>query len=163
MKSSQKEDSYQNIVQQLESTFSDSAISSSKEIYQLVVDLLSKLPNFHWTGIYLLEDATNELILEYYVGKPTEHTRIPVGEGVCGSAIAERTDKVIEDVEKEENYLACSLGTRSEIVVLIEDGDKIIGQIDVDSDNVGDFDEIDRNYLRQISKLIIIQLKKIEF
>lgn len=163
MKSSQKEDSYQNIIQQLESTFSDSAISSSKEIYQLVVDLLSKLPNFHWTGIYLLEDATNELILEYYVGKPTEHTRIPVGEGVCGSAIAERTDKVIEDVKKEENYLACSLGTRSEIVVLIEDGDKIIGQIDVDSDNVGDFDEIDRNYLRQISKLIIIQLKKIEF
>ncbi len=163
MKSSQKEDSYQNIVQQLESTFSDSAISSSKEIYQLVVDLLSKLPNFHWTGIYLLEDATNELILEYYVGKTTEHTRIPVGEGVCGSAIAERTDKVIEDVEKEENYLACSLGTRSEIVVLIEDGDKIIGQIDVDSDNVGNFDEIDRNYLRQISKLIIIQLKKIEF
>jgi len=163
VKSSQKEDSYQNIVQQLESTFSDSAISSSKEIYQLVVDLLSKLPNFHWTGIYLLEDATNELILEYYVGKTTEHTRIPVGEGVCGSAIAERTDKVIEDVEKEENYLACSLGTRSEIVVLIEDGDKIIGQIDVDSDNVGNFDEIDRNYLRQISKLIIIQLKKIEF
>ena len=163
MKSSQKEDSYQNIIQQLESTFSDSAISSSKELFQLVVDLLSKLPNFHWTGIYLLEDATNELILEYYVGKTTEHTRIPVGEGVCGSAIAERTDKVIEDVEKEENYLACSLGTRSEIVVLIEDGDKIIGQIDVDSDNVGDFDEIDRNYLRQISKLIIIQLKKIEF
>jgi GAF domain-containing protein len=161
VKSSQKEDSYQNIIQQLESTFSDSAISSSKELYQLVVDLLSKLPNFHWTGIYLLEDATNELILEYYVGKPTEHTRIPVGEGVCGSAIAERTDKVIKDVQKEENYLACSLRTRSEIVVLIEDGDKIIGQIDVDSDNVGDFDEIDKNYLRQIAKLIVNQLNKI--
>lgn len=158
MKISQKETDYQNIIQKLKYTFSDSAISSSKELYQLVVDLLSKLPNFHWTGIYLLEDATNELILEYYVGKPTEHTRIPVGEGVCGSAVAEKTDKVIEDVQKEENYLACSFGTRSEIVVLIEDYDKIIGQIDVDSDDVGDFDEMDRKYLRQISKLIVNQL-----
>ena len=161
MKISQKETNYQNIIQQLELTLSDSAISSSKDLYQLVVDLLSKLPNFHWTGIYLLENATNELILEYYVGKPTEHTRIPVGEGICGSAVAKRTDKVIEDVREEENYLACSLETRSEIVVLFEDGDKIIGQIDVDSDNVGDFDEIDRNYLRQISKLIVNQLNKI--
>ena len=158
MKISQKETDYQNIIQKLKYTFSDSAISSSKELYQLVVDLLSKLPNFHWTGIYLLEDATNELILEYYVGKPTEHTRIPFGEGVCGSAVAEKTDKVIEDVQKEENYLACSLGTRSEIVVLIEDDDKIIGQIDVDSDDVGDFDEMDRKYLRQISELIVNQL-----
>lgn len=161
MKSSHKETYYQDIIQQLELTFSDSAISSSKDLYQLVVDLLSKLPNFHWTGIYLLENATNELVLEYYVGKPTEHTRIPVGEGICGSAVTERTDKVIEDVRKEENYLACSVETRSEIVVLLEDGDKIIGQIDVDSDNVGDFDEIDRNYLRQISKLIVNQLNKI--
>lgn len=158
MKISQKETDYQNIIQKLKYTFSDSAISSSKELYQLVVDLLSKLPNFHWIGIYLLEDTTNELILEYYVGKPTEHTRIPVGEGVCGSAVAEKTDKVIEDVQEEENYLACSLGTRSEIVVLIEDDDKIIGQIDVDSDDVGDFDEMDRKYLRQISELIVNQL-----
>jgi GAF domain-containing protein len=76
--------------------------------------------------------------------------------------VVEKTDKVIVDVREESNYLACSVGTRSEIVVLIEDEKKIIGQIDVDSNTVGAFDEVDRENLRQISKLIVEQLNTME-
>ena len=127
---------------------------SPADIYRLVVKELAKLPHFHWTGIYLLDKTNNELNLEYYIGKPTEHIHIPVGVGVCGSAVEEETDKIIADVREEKNYLACSLETRAEIVVLIEKHGNILGQIDVDSDQVQAFDELDRKYLRKIVDLI---------
>ena len=125
----------------------------------IVVDQLSTIPYFNWVGIYLLDKEENELVLDYYVGKPTEHTHILVGRGVCGSAVADKTDKIIEDVTEEENYLTCSLETRSEIVVLIESKTEIIGQIDVDSDDVAVFDETDQQYLRQVSNIIIEKLR----
>ncbi|MHA1967231.1 MAG: GAF domain-containing protein [Candidatus Hodarchaeales archaeon] len=162
MKTEQKEGHYNLIIKKLSLKFSKEKFTSSKMIYKLVVDQLAKLPHYQWTGIYLLDSKNNELQLDYYFGKPTDHTRIPVGKGVCGSAIAEKTDKIIKDVREEDNYLACSLETRSEIVVLIESEDEIIGQIDVDSDDVGAFDEIDRNYLHKISEMMVKKLKAIE-
>ena len=155
----QKKESYLSIIEQLNLHLNEATVTSSSQIYKLVVDHLVKLSHLHWTGIYLLDSNANELVLEYYIGKPTDHTRIPVGKGVCGSAVAEKIDKIIEDVREENNYLACSLETRSEIVILIEDEDRIIGQIDIDSDEVGAFDETDRKYLRQISEIIVNRLK----
>lgn len=113
---------------------------------QIAVDWLhASLPHFHWTGIYLLEDDT--LVLGPYHGKHTEHTHIPVGRGICGRAVAEQRSIVVDDVTKESNYLACSLETRSEIVVPIVQAGKIIGEIDVDSDLPGAFDQLDREFL----------------
>jgi len=123
-------------------------------LYMFVVDQLSTMPYFDWTGIYLLNPVTQELYLGYHVGKPTEHIVIPVGKGVCGSAVAEHTDKIIADVTKEENYLACSSETRSEIVVLLEKDGEIIGQIDIDSNELGAFDETDLKYLREIAEMV---------
>jgi GAF domain-containing protein len=157
----QKKENYLSIIEQMKLQLTEVTVTSPSQIYKLAVDHLAKLSHFHWTGIYLLDSNANELILEYYVGKPTDHTKIPVGKGICGSAVAEKIDKIIADVREENNYLACSLETRSEIVVLIEDEDRIIGQIDVDSDNVAAFDEIDRNYLRKISEIIVKKLKTI--
>lgn len=138
-----------------------SKVHEAALIYKYVIDQLSKMPYFDWTGIYLLNPVKQELYLCYYVGKPTEHAIIPVSIGVCGSAVAEHTDKIIEDVTKEKNYLACSLETRSEIVVLLEKDGGIIGQIDIDSDEVGAFDETDRKYLRKISKIIVKKVAKL--
>ncbi|MFX0052952.1 MAG: GAF domain-containing protein, partial [Candidatus Hermodarchaeota archaeon] len=132
---------------------------TDRDIYRTVIDQLATLPHFHWTGIYLLDKESQELYLEYYIGKPTEHTRIPVGKGVCESAVSDHEDKIIEDISKENNYLACSLDTRSEIVILIEDNSEIIGQIDVDSDEIGAFNRVDRNYLCQIATLIVKALR----
>ncbi|MFX0182691.1 MAG: GAF domain-containing protein [Candidatus Hodarchaeota archaeon] len=159
MDNHEKEELYQDLVQSIKTNIFNKEKPTGQEIYKIVIDQLATLPHFHWTGIYLLDKKTQELYLDYYIGEPTEHTRIPVGKGVCGSAVSDHEDKIIEDVTKESNYLACSLKTRSEIVVLIEDNSEIIGQIDVDSDNIGAFNDLDRNYLRQIASIIVKGLR----
>ncbi len=96
-------------------------------------------PDFHWTGIYeLFPDRV--LRLGPFIGAPTDHVFISIGQGVCGSAVAEGRDKNVPDVSKEPNYLACSSATRSELVVLIRKGDTIFAQIDIDSHEIDAFD-----------------------
>ncbi|MEX2465795.1 MAG: GAF domain-containing protein [Gemmatimonadota bacterium] len=112
---------------------------------------------YNWTGVYLLGEG-DELWLHNYVGEPTEHAKIPVGEGVCGRAVAERTNLNIPDVSKEENYLACSPDVQSEIVVLIRAGDDIFGQIDIDSEDQAVFTEDDEMALIQIADKLAEQL-----
>ena len=95
---------------------------------------------FHWTGIYELF-PDNVLRLGPFIGAPTEHVFIGVGKGVCGTAVAEKRNMNIPDVSRTPNYLACSSDTRSELVVLIRDGDTIHAQIDIDSHELAAFDE----------------------
>jgi L-methionine (R)-S-oxide reductase len=87
-----------------------------------------------YTSVYLYMLHGNDLVLEAYAGRETEHTRIPVGQGVCGTAVASGEDQNVPDVLAVENYLACNVWTRSELVVLIRRGNLILGQIDIDSD-----------------------------
>ncbi len=95
---------------------------------------------FHWTGIYeLFPDEV--LRLGPFVGAPTDHVFIGVGQGVCGTAVAERRNLNIPDVRRISNYLACSTETRSELVVLIRLDDAIYAQIDIDSHEVAAFDD----------------------
>jgi L-methionine (R)-S-oxide reductase len=112
---------------------------------------------FDWVGVYLLGDD-NELWLHNYVGEPTEHAKIPVGTGVCGRAIQERTNLNIPDVSAEENYLACSPDVQSELVVLIRAGEDIFGQIDIDSEEKGAFTEEDEVALIGIADKLAEQL-----
>lgn len=116
------------------------------------MELLSELPGYDWSGIYRLEGET--LVLDEYVGDATDHTRIPVGRGVCGTAIAEDKNQVIGDVRELANYLACSTKTRSEIVVLIRKGDQVLGQIDVDGHKVGAFDASDESLLERMAAVL---------
>jgi L-methionine (R)-S-oxide reductase len=108
--------------------------------------------SYDWAGIYLLEGDT--LVLHNYIGKPTEHTRIPVGVGVCGVAVAEGANQIVGDVTRVDNYLACSVGTRSEIVVLIRRGSAILGQIDIDSDIENAFGQEDEALLARVADLL---------
>jgi L-methionine (R)-S-oxide reductase len=108
--------------------------------------------HYDWVGIYLLEG--DMLVLDNYVGKPTDHTRIPIGQGVCGTAVAERANQVVGDVTKLDNYLACSVETRAEIVVLIRRGDEIFGQIDIDSDEPDAFTDADESLLGRVADLL---------
>jgi GAF domain-containing protein len=118
-------------------------------LQDLVQRLRSHRPTWHWVGVYLLVGDT--LRLGPFVGAPTEHVAIPVGVGVCGSAVARDTNIIIEDVSAESNYLAGSLGTRSELVVLIRDGDEVVGQFDVDSDNLAEFGDADAEFLEELA------------
>ena len=121
-------------------------------IRELAMKLLDELPTYNWSGIYRLDGE--ELILDAYVGEETEHTRIKVGVGVCGTAVAENANQVIHDVRELSNYLACSLKTRSELVVLIREGDNIIGQIDIDGHEVGAFDLSDESLLEKMAEVL---------
>ncbi len=109
---------------------------------------------YHWVGVYLL--VGDVLRLGPYVGPHTEHERIPVGRGVCGSAVADDENKIISDVRTLSNYLACNLETRSEIVVLIRDPQShgILGQIDIDGTEVGGFGREDERFLESIAELL---------
>ena len=115
--------------------------ASLDDLLTEAVEGLSRLnPKFHWTGIYELF-SDDMLRLGPFVGSPTDHVFIGVGNGVCGTAVAERRNLNIPDVRRVENYLACSVETRSELVVLIRSGDRIHAQIDIDSHEVNAFDE----------------------
>lgn len=114
---------------------------------------LSELEGFDWSGIYILEGQ--ELVLDAFVGAATEHVRIPVGQGICGTAIVTGENQVVDDVWDRENYLACSLETHSEIVVLIKDNaGEILGQIDIDSHQKGRFSDVEEKFLMQLARLI---------
>jgi GAF domain-containing protein len=87
-----------------------------------------------YTSVYMYMLHGDELVLEAFSGRDTEHTRIAVGHGVCGTAVATGQDQNVGDVRAISNYIACNTFTRSELVVLIRRGETILGQIDVDSD-----------------------------
>lgn len=117
------------------------------------MQILDELPDYNWSGVYRLEG--DQLVLDAYVGATTEHTHIPVGRGVCGTAVAENKNQVIEDVRELDNYLACSVSTRSEIVVLIRDPQgKVLGQIDIDGHRVGAFDDSDERLLEDLAAIL---------
>lgn len=114
---------------------------------------LSRLPGYNWCGIYRLE--ADGLRLDEFVGAATDHILIPIGRGVCGVAVAEGRNQIVRDVRALENYLACSIQTMSEIVVLIrrQDG-QILGQIDIDGHQVDAFDESDERLLERIGTVL---------
>lgn len=115
--------------------------------------MLSDLPGYNWSGIYRLEGET--LVLDEYVGANTDHTRISVGVGVCGTAVAQDKNQVVDDVRELTNYLACSTQTRSEIVVLIRSAaGEVLGQIDIDGHEVGAFGGSDEAMLEELGSLL---------
>lgn len=119
---------------------------------RVVVEALDRIPTYNWSGFYRLEG--DELVLDEFVGASTDHDRIKVGVGVCGTAVADNANQVVRDVRDLENYLACSLQTRSEIVVLIRKGDMILGQIDIDGHQVAAFDATDEAFLERVAQLV---------
>jgi L-methionine (R)-S-oxide reductase len=129
----------------------DGALAGAADAHALAMQLIARhFDHYQWVGIYWLDG--DQLILGPYVGQPTDHRQIAVGQGVCGTAIAKRENQLVADVREVANYLACSATTRSEIVVLIRRDGKIIGQIDADSDQVSAFDRTDEALLSAVAE-----------
>src|SRR5256886_14630584 len=112
----------------------------ARELLQLACDRLRGL-GAPYTSVYAYMLHDGELVLEAFSGRETEHTRIPVGRGVCGTAVATGEDQNVPDVAAIGNYLACNLETKSELVVLIRRGQTTLGQLDIDSDVPAGFTE----------------------
>ncbi len=108
----------------------------------------------HYTGVYIYLLQGETLVLGPYRGRPTEYTRIPIGAGVCGRAARVKETVTVEDVNADSEYIACSLDTRSEIVVPIMRGSRVFGEIDIDSDVPVAFTGDDRKFLEQVARAI---------
>jgi len=111
-----------------------------------------------YTSVYFYMLHDNELVLEAYAGRATDHVRIPVGVGVCGTAVATGQDQNVPDVRAIDNYLACNTWTRSELVVLVRRGSTILGQIDIDSDAPDPFTPEEEAAVRQVADAVAILL-----
>src|ERR671923_568940 len=111
-----------------------------------------------YTSVYAYMLHGDELVLEAFAGRDTEHTRIPVGKGVCGTAVATGKDQNVPDVRAVENYIACNTWTRSELVVLIRRGERILGQIDVDSDEPDPFTPDEEAEVRRVADALAVLL-----
>jgi L-methionine (R)-S-oxide reductase len=129
----------------------DSGYLSDAIMREAVKTIKAADDRYTWVGVYLLNPDENVLWLHNYVGKGTEHARITVGEGVCGTAVAEKKNQNVPDVSQIENYLACSKHTRSELVVLIRAGDEIFGQIDLDSNEERAFRDQDEEAVQLVA------------
>ena len=124
---------------------------SDVEVMQGVVDVLhDRIDRYSWIGIYLVDG--DDLVLGPSQGPhATEHVRIPVGQGVCGAAAASGQTEVVDDVNADPRYLACFPSTRSEIVVPIAHEGRVVGEIDIDSDQAAAFGDEDQEFLERIS------------
>lgn len=111
-----------------------------------------------YTSVYLYMLHGDQLELEAFAGRVTDHTTIPVGKGVCGTAVASGEDQNVGDVRAVGNYLACNLETRSELVVLIRRGTLILGQIDVDSDVLDPFTAEELAETRKVADALAVLL-----
>ena len=131
--------------------------ASRADILQLACDRLRGL-GAPFTSVYAYMLHDSELVLEAFSGRETEHTRIPVGRGVCGTAVVTGEDQNVPDVAAIGNYLACNLETKSELVVLIRRGQTTLGQLDIDSDVPAGFTEPHHRAVREVADALAVLL-----
>ncbi|MEI7523785.1 MAG: GAF domain-containing protein [Mariniphaga sp.] len=139
---------YINLLEETKSLIT-SGKSQSEILKAISVLLQNRVFHYDWVGFYIL-DEDQLLILGPYCGKPTQHTSIPVGQGVCGQVAKSMKLKVVQDVSQEENYIACSLDVQSEIVVPIIAGGIFRAEIDIDSHSPAPFKAHDEEFLLEL-------------
>ena len=119
---------------------------------KLVALLHRDVPHYDWVGFYLADDANQQLVLGPFRGAETDHTEIPYGKGICGQVAVNHHTMNVEDVHNADNYLACSIETKSELVVPIMFEGKFLGQLDIDSHKLNAFNIRDERLIQSICK-----------
>jgi GAF domain-containing protein len=128
-------------------------LTNSRAALTRAVEILkARVPEYTWVGIYEL--FGNELVLGPFAGKPSPHTHIPLGRGICGAAAAEKATIIVDDVHSDPRYLACSVDTKSEIVVPVMRGAEVLGEIDIDSDRPSAFGADDKRMLEAVAVVL---------
>ena len=150
-----KQDLSQRLIKDLENFDTISGIELQKSLVQW---LDKEVPYYNWTGFYFMNDEKQQLEIGPYVGAYTDHTVIPYGRGICGQVAVSGKTFEVPDVHAQDNYLACSLATKSEIVVPIYKGENLIGQIDIDSHELDPFTQEDHDLLEAVANFVAQRL-----
>jgi len=148
---------YDDILQELE-TFGSRA-PQGEELMRRVVARLAKIPHFHWVGFYMIElgragEADKMLVLGPFLGADTPHQRIPLNQGICGAAASRGETFVVDDVQSDPRYLACSIETKSEIVAPIHVHGEVVGELDIDSHLPAAFGPAERALVERCAELV---------
>ncbi|NNK10648.1 MAG: GAF domain-containing protein [Flavobacteriaceae bacterium] len=140
------------------SILSTENLSTEEKLKELCRFLKEEIPHYDWVGFYFRNGEKKELKLGPYAGAPTDHEIIPFGKGICGQVALSNSNFVVPDVSAQDNYIACSISVRSEIVVPLFVNGKNIGQIDIDSETPDPFSEADERFLefvnREVAKIL---------
>lgn len=136
--------------------------SADKLMEKITTLLNAQMLKYNWVGFYMLDSSSNppDLVLGHYKGAMTPHTRIPLHQGICGAAASSGKTVVVDDVHKDARYLACSLETKSEIVVPIFVNGKVVGELDIDSHFPAAFTPEDRGLVEYCAELVGKRLEK---
>lgn len=128
--------------------------STEERLQEICNFLKEEVAYYDWVGFYFRNGDKEELKLGPYAGAPTDHTIIPFGKGICGQVAVSNQNFVVPDVSAQDNYIACSITVKSEIVIpLFKDG-KNIGQIDIDSNTPDPFSKEDEDFLEYVNKKV---------
>lgn len=141
------------------------------QVFQTIKDLVAQNPDdlliriceilkqevyhYDWVGFYILDSVKNELVLGPYVGKPTQHTHIAVGKGICGQVAESGKTMVVQDVTQVENYISCGLEVQSEIVVPVLKNGLFLAELDIDSHSPAPFTKEDNDFLAKVCDLLV--------
>ena len=150
-----KQELSQRLIKDLENFDTISGIELQKSLVQWLDEEVSY---YNWTGFYFMNDEKQQLEIGPYVGAYTDHTVIPYGRGICGQVAVSGKTFEVPDVHAQDNYLACSLATKSEIVVPIYKGEDLVGQIDIDSHQLDPFTQEDHDLLEAVAKFVAQRL-----
>lgn len=133
---------------------SNSKQSVNDRLLQICQLLEQEVKHYNWVGFYFKNGDKNELKLGPYVGAPTDHTIIPFGKGICGQVALSNKNFVVPDVSAQDNYIACSITVKSEIVIPIFVNGENIGQIDIDSNTIDPFTSEDESFLEFVCEKV---------
>lgn len=147
-----KVERYEQLLPQIKALISDET-DTIANLSNICAVLKYNMPGFFWVGFYIIKGG--ELVLGPYQG-PVACTRIQMGKGVCGAATLRRETIVVPDVDKFPGHIACSSLSRSEIVIPLLNGKEVVGVLDVDSDSLNMFDEVDKKYLEELCSWVKI-------
>ncbi len=125
-----------------------------KRLYQVCELLEASIDYYNWVGFYFKNGDKNELKLGPYIGAPTDHVIIPFGKGICGQVALSNENFVVPDVTAQDNYIACSITVKAEIVVPIFVNNQNVGQIDIDSNTANPFTKADERFLEFVCQRI---------
>lgn len=143
---------FETLKPKIKSIVSNTNLATDERLLKICELLEANIDYFNWVGFYFKNGDKNELKLGPYVGEPTDHTIIPFGKGICGQVAVSNENFVVPDVSAQDNYIACSITVKAEIVIPIFVNGENIGQIDIDSNTPDPFTEADERFLEFVCK-----------